>query len=317
MRIVYSGSGAFGIFCLDALFRSHHELNLVITSPAKGAGRGRRSTATAVGRWANAHEVVCLETANVNEAGSVEQIGLVKPDLMVVIAFGQYIGRELMDLPAYGCINVHASLLPSYRGAAPINHAIINGERETGISIIRLAAKVDAGDILGQCRTSIGEDETADELHDRLAELSVPLLMKTIDGFEGVGVEAIEQDETQATYAPRLKKSDGFIDFLEPAELLKRKILGFWPWPGATVEYHGQAKRKPERLSLARAEVVKRTYSGAIEPGMLDVDLNVVCGRDSLRILELKPAGGSLMSFDSFVNGRCTKAGDRFVKVSE
>ncbi len=177
MNLVYLGSGEFGVPCLDALKASAHHLCLVVTQPANPAGRGRKPQPTPVAQWAGEHGVPFVETDNVNSPGVVQRIADCRPDVIVVIAFGQKIGKEVVALPPKGAINVHASLLPKYRGAAPINWAIIRGETQTGNSIITLADKIDAGDILAQAQTEIGPQETAGELHDRLAQLAAPLLL--------------------------------------------------------------------------------------------------------------------------------------------
>ncbi|MHC4239662.1 MAG: methionyl-tRNA formyltransferase, partial [Planctomycetota bacterium] len=174
-----------------------------------------------------------VETDNVNAPDVTDRLNSLEPDLVVVIAFGQKIGKQLINLPRKGAINVHASLLPKYRGAAPINWAIINGEHEIGVSIISLAERMDAGDVLAQTKTDIEPDETAGQLHDRLAQTAVPLLLQTLDQIATGNAVYHEQDHSKATLAPKLKKSDGYLDFGDSAEALRRKILGLWPWPGA------------------------------------------------------------------------------------
>jgi len=315
MRIIYLGSGEFGIECLHALSRSGHNLLFIVTQPPNPAGRGRKPSPTPVARWADTQSMPFIETDNINTAGIIEKIADYRPDLIVVIAFGQKIGNELINLPPKGAINVHASLLPKYRGAAPINWAIINGETKTGISIITLAEKMDAGQILAQSQTDIGADETAGQLHDRLAKIAAPLLLKTIDQIaDGTAVYA-EQDHSKATLAQKLKKSDGFLDFAEPAEVLARKIRGFWPWPGASANYVSKKTDKSIRVTIARAEVVRPVREPPLPPGTLDENLHVTCGTDALKITKIKPAGSALMEFKDFVNGRQTQPGDLFVEI--
>jgi len=256
MKIVYLGSGEFGIECLNALGRSSHSLRFIVTQPPHPAGRGRKPKPTPVAHWANTHSVPFVETDDANTLQLSEAIAHYEPDLIVVIAFGQKIGNELINLPPRGAINVHASLLPKYRGAAPINWAIINGETKTGISIITLAEKMDAGRILAQSQTNITADETAGQLHDRLAQMVAPLLLETITKIADGTATYTEQDHSKATLAPKLKKSDGFVDFNEPAETLQRKILGFWPWPGASATYLSKKSNKSVRVTVAMAEVV-------------------------------------------------------------
>jgi len=233
----------------------------------------------------------------------------------VVIAFGQKIGTELTSLPPKGAINVHASLLPKYRGAAPINWAIINGETETGISIITLAEKMDAGQVLSQARTDIRPDESAGQLHDRLAELAAPLLIETIDQIEAGTAVYTEQDHSKATLAPKLKKTNGYLDFTEPAQILARKIRGLWPWPGASANYVSKKSGKSIRVNIAMAEPIETSNPANLPPGTLDENLNVICGRNALKITKIKPAGSALMDFKAFTNGRQTQPGDLLVRI--
>jgi len=316
MKIVYLGSGEFGVESLDALSISEHDLRFIVTQPPNPAGRGRKPHPTPVARWADAHSIPFIEVNNVNASEIVEKIAGYEPDLIVVIAFGQKIGNELINLPPKGSINVHASLLPKYRGAAPINWAIINGETTTGISIITLSEKMDAGQILAQSQTDIAADETAGQLHDRLAKISAPLLLGTIEKIADGTAVYVEQDHAKATLAPKLKKADGFMDFAEPAEVLARKIRGFWPWPGASANYVSQKTGKPIRVTIAMAEV-RAVREPPLPAGTLDENLNLICGSGSLEIKKIKPAGSALMDFKDFANGRQTQPGDLFLKIDK
>jgi len=317
MKIVYLGSGQFGIECLNVLERSSHSLQFIVTQPPHPAGRGRKQSPTPVARWANTNSVPFVEIDDVNTPGVMEKIADYKPDLIVVIAFGQKIGNELINLPTKAAINVHASLLPKYRGAAPINWAIINGETKTGISIITLAEKMDAGQILAQSQTDIAPDETAGQLHDRLAQIAAPLLLSTIGQIANNTVTYTEQDHSKATLAPKLKKSDGYIDFNEPAQSLERKIRGFWPWPGASATYLSKKTNKSIRVNIAMAEAVEASNPTGLSVGTLAENLNVTCGTDALKITKIKPAGSPLMDFKDFVNGRQTQPGDLFIKIDK
>ncbi len=317
MRIVYLGSGEFGIECLNALAQSSHSLDFIVTQPPRQAGRGRKSQQTPVANWAKTHSVPFIETENINTAETIEKIAALQPDLIVVIAFGQKIGSELIKLPPKGAINVHASLLPKYRGAAPINWAIINGETKTGISIITLAEEMDAGPILAQAKTEILVDETAGQLHERLACMAAPLLLETLYKITDNSAVYTEQDDSAATLAPKLKKSDGFLDFAESAELLQRKIRGFWPWPGASAIYLSKKTNKSVRVTIAEACVVETSNPTHLQPGTLDENLNVICGQNALKITKIKPDGSRLMDFADFVNGRQTHLGDRLVEIKK
>jgi len=317
MKIAYLGSGEFGLPCLEAMKASHHELSLVVTQPAQPSGRGRKPRPTHVAHWADAHAQPFLETDNVNAPEVIERIADSEPEVMVVIAFGQKIGGTLVELPPKGAINVHASLLPKLRGAAPINWAIIRGETETGLSIITLAERMDAGDILAQCATTIEVFETAGELHDRLAHLAAPLLLETLGKIEKGEATYTKQDELEATSAPKLRKSDGFLDFSQPAYVLADQIRGFYPWPGASAHFLSHKTGKTTRVTVALAEVVWGASADESKPGTFDDDLNVICGEGKLSIMKLKPAGAGLMTLGDFVNGWRVQPGDRLVKVED
>ena len=211
-------------------------------------------------------------------------------------------------------INLHGSLLPRYRGAAPINWAIINGESQTGLTMIELNERWDAGDILGQSATAIGETETAGELHDRLAKMGPELVAEVLDRIAQGSDEPLVQDSSTACRAPKLQKGDGAIRWDQSAEQIRNQIHGMWPWPGAYCRLEQVGKAHPERLTVARAEV--STDSGSRsdrQSGALTEELNVVCGTGVLKLLEVKPDNGKLMSFDAFVNGRRVQVGDRFI----
>jgi len=315
MKTVYLGSGGFGIECLNALFDSDNGVEFIVTGSAQPAGRGRKPQPTKVACWAKNHSIPFIEADNVNRPEIFERIAAFAPQLIVVIAFGQKIGNRLIELPPKGAVNIHASLLPKYRGAAPINWAIIDGESQTGISIITLAEKMDAGAVLAQAKTEIAPDETAGQLHDRLARIAGPLLLRTIRQIADGTVVYKEQDHSMASLAPKLKKSDGFLDFSESADVLRRKILGFWPWPGASAFYISKKTSKSQRVTIAMAQMI--LSPAELPPGTLDENLNVVCGSGALKITKIKPAGASVMDFKDFVNGRATRPGDLFVKIDK
>ncbi|MCX5646988.1 MAG: methionyl-tRNA formyltransferase [Phycisphaerae bacterium] len=318
MNLVYLGSGEFGVPCLDALKASGHDLCLVATQPANPAGRGRQPHPTAVAQWADAHGVAFVETENVNSPQVAQKIVACRPEVIVVIAFGQKVGKELVALPPKGAINVHASLLPKYRGAAPINWAILRRETHTGISIITLADKIDAGDILAQSQTTIGPQETAGELHDRLAQSVAPLLLlEVLASLEAGAATYTKQNDAEATFAPKLRKPDGFLDFNEPAQVLARKIRGFWPWPGATASYTSEQTQKSTRVVLALAEAVPSSGAAPLPVGTFDRERTVVCGEGRLTIQKIKPAGSGLMSLHAFINGWHLQPGDRLTKIEE
>ncbi len=317
MRIIYCGSGEFGIPCLDALAASTHEVVHVFTQPAHPAGRGRHPRPTPVAEWALAHEIECSEAADINSPDVIRQFRQLRCDLLIATAFGQKLCDELIAMPPKGAINVHASLLPKYRGAAPINWAIIEGQARTGVSVITLARTMDGGEILGQEKTAIGPDETAGQLHDRLAQLAVPLLLRVLDELERGTAVCTKQNAARVSRAPKLKKSDGYIDWQQPAEQLRNRIRGLWPWPGAQAVYVSRKTSRCIRVTIASAEVAEASGDNSLVPGLIDENLNVVCGDGALCIKQLKPAGGHLMDFQSFANGRETGKGDLFMPVDE
>lgn len=317
MRIAFFGSGEFGLDCLNAIKNSAHKLVLIVTQPPNPAGRGRKPNPTPVAHWAMFHSVPYMETANVNTQENIDSIAsCYNPDLILVIAFGQKVSHKLVELPPKGAINVHASLLPKYRGAAPINMAIINGDKISGVSIITLAQKMDAGAVLAESKIEIAHDETAGSLHDKLAQLAAPVLLDTLDKIENGTAVYTEQDHDKVTLAPKLSKSDGIIDFNEPAHILDRKIRGYWPWPGASANYTSKETGKTIRVTFAMAQVVETINSSNLTPGTLDEKFNVVCGQNALKIIQIKPGGSGLMNFRCFINGRNTKQGDYFSKIS-
>jgi methionyl-tRNA formyltransferase len=317
MKVTFFGSGEFGIPCLEALKESANDLVGVFTQPTRPAGRKRKPTPTAVATWAHQNSIPCTEAENVNSPQMAEKITACGGELLVVIAFGQKISQEVIKLHPKAAINVHASLLPKYRGAAPVNWAIINGETETGISIITLAERMDAGDILGQSKIPITSDDTAETLYDKLAQIAPALLLEAIDRIAAGKAVYTSQDESQVTFAHKLKKSDGCLDWAASAKYITNMVRGLWPWPGAQVAFISAKTGKTYRVTIAKTRVIAATVNGRGKVGILDENLNVICGQNALKILQLKPAGASLMDFKAFVNGRDVRPGDMFVRVDE
>lgn len=317
MRIVFLGSGEFGCDSLRWLSGSDsgHELLEVISQPARPAGRGRKLQSTPIAKLAGELGLPFQETDHVNLPAMVDHIKTLSAEVLLVIAFGQKIGPELLNLPHCRSINLHGSLLPQYRGAAPINWAIIDGASQTGLTVIQLNEVWDGGAILGQVPINILPNETAADLHDRLAQLGPKLLREVLIKIETDAITQHPQDVTQATKAPKLKKSDGAIDWSRPAGEIRNRIHGLWSWPGAYSFLRQADKSSCERITIARAQVLTDTSASAdasAAPGTVTEDLSISCGSGRLHLLEVKPVNGKLMSFDDFVNGRHLKSGDRF-----
>jgi len=310
MRLVFFGSGDFGTATLQALYGRGHELLLVGTQPAKPAGRGRHPQPTPIARAAAALGLVCREFADINTPATAALLQELRPHAAVVIAFGQKISSGLLQLPGLRWINLHGSLLPSYRGAAPINWAIIQGERQAGVTVMAMNDVFDGGAIYAKAALEIGELETAGELHDRLAALGPGLMLGVLEAIEAGRDEPLAQDDTKASKAPKLHKADGRLDWTLSAELLARRCRGMYPWPGAFSFLHQQHKDEALRIIVARARA-EGGRQARQAPGTLEADYRVACGMGCLEIVELVPPGGKLMTMKDFCNGRHIAPGDR------
>jgi methionyl-tRNA formyltransferase len=299
--ILFAGAGAFGIPTLRAIVNAGHQVPLVITQPDKPAGRGAKLTPTPIADAATELGLPVLKTANIN-AESLPQA-----DLLVVIAFGQKIAEHVVNAPRLGAVNLHASRLPKYRGAAPINWAILSGETIAGNSIIRLANKMDAGAVLAMSELSIGELETAGELHDRLAEDGAPLMLRTIEDLAAERAVEHEQDHAAATIAPKLSRESAMLDFTRSAAELARKIRGLSPWPGCRVQIVSTEGKPLDRLRLVRARAISRGPTG--DPGAILVDGAVAAGAGALELIEVQPEGKRPMKVEDYRRGHAWTAG--------
>ncbi len=293
LRLVFLGSGAFGCPTLQ-LVAERHEVVLAVTQPDRPAGRGRTMTATPVAAWAAERGIATRKPEDVSREEEVAAIRAVRPDAFVVIAFGQKLTPALLhDIFA---INLHASLLPKYRGAAPINWAMIDGETETGVSVISLAQRMDAGLVYATGRTNIDPLETCGELHDRLAAIGPAAVLDTLDRFAAGSLAGVVQDEALVTKARKLSKDDGRIDVASAdARTLRCRIHGLTPWPGCDVRVDGQTVR------LLRVRDHDATDG---DPGTVAADGTIRCAGGRLEVLELQPHGGTAMSLAAYRGGR-------------
>ncbi len=317
MKIVFLGSGDIGIPSLQAIVDcKDHQLVRVFTQPARKAGRKQKLAPTSVAAWAADNNVACTETENINSPETLKEIADCKADLMVVIAFGQFISQKAINAQPHRAINAHASIIPNYRGAGPVNWAVLNGDKKTGISIITVENKMDTGDVLDIAEMPIEKNDTAVTVQDKLAMLAPHILMNAIDNIaEGTAVY-IKQDDSKATQAPKLKKTDGYIDFAQSAENINNKIRGLWSWPGAQADFVSAKTQKRVRVTFASAQVVDSNKNDT-RHGVLDDDLNIICGDGALKILKIKPAGSGLMDFKAFANGRALAPGDMFMNIEK
>lgn len=308
MRLLFFGSGAFGLPTLEALCE-HHEVVEVISQPDKPAGRKRVLTPTPITQWALAKGYAVPRVENVNTPEFVEQIKNYNADASVVIAFGQKLGPELIEAMGRLAVNLHASLLPRYRGAAPINWAMIDNEPVTGVSVIGLAQRMDAGPVYATTSTPIDPNETAGELHDRLALLGPGAVGQVLDQLAADALTPTEQDESLATKARKFTKQDGTVDFDQPVERVRARIHGLTPWPGCRVRWRSADGQDKGELILKRAAVAE-TQRSPIAPGTLDNLLRVVCGAGLLRLVEVQAPGGKAMSIGDFARGQGLVPGD-------
>ncbi len=302
LKIIFAGSGEFGLPTLRALVDAGHDIVQVFSQPDRPAGRGRTVTPTPISALANSFNLPLVKTANINTEP------LPPADVMVVIAFGQKIAPHVVDHPRLGSVNLHASILPKYRGAAPINRAIIRGESVTGNSVIRLAAKMDAGAILGQSSIEIGQLETAGEVHDRLSADGAPLVLRVLNDLAAGRAIETRQDESQATLAPKMSRESSKIDWTRPAREIANQIRGMYPWPGCRVRLSDRDGKETARITLVRARATSSDPAG----DAITSDRHI----GPLEILELQPEGRRPMSLDAFRNGHRFEAGMRIESIA-
>lgn len=315
MRLAFLGTGDFAVPALRALVAAGHVVTRAISQPDRPAGRGRELRPTPLRVAAEALDLQHAQTEDINAGAPQQWLG--GAELGVVAAFGQKLGADLLRAAPRGFINLHGSLLPRYRGAAPYQWAILNGDTTTGVTVFQLNERWDAGAIWSKRETPIGETETADELHDRLAVIGADLLAETVARLEAGALQPLPQDDTIATRAPKLKKSDGFLDWSASAAELVHRIHGLWSWPTAVAMFRS-AEGREERVQIARARLLDmlETPTDARSTGALLEDGSVQCGRGRLRILEIKPAGKRLMSFEAFANSRDTRPPATFIRAT-
>lgn len=314
MRVVFLGTGDFAGPALQALVRGGHAVVAVISQPDRPVGRGRKIRPTPVHAAADELGLAHLQVEDVNAEDVRRSFG--DADIGVVAAFGQKIGRAVLDAWPRGCVNIHGSLLPKYRGAAPYQWALINGEETTGVTVFQLDERWDTGPIWAQRETPIGVTETAEELHDRLARLGAELIVETLAVIECGEATPRMQDASQATRAPKLSRADGVVDWSQPAFSIVRRIHGLWSWPAATCLFSSHTGKR-ERLQLARAETAERDGDPTADspPGAFHPDGTLQAGVGRVRLLEVKPEGGKLMSFEAFANGRHVLPPDRLLPL--
>lgn len=314
MKILFMGTPDFAVGALEALIEAGHEVVCVVTQPDKPKGRGISKGAnqqvqfTPVKECAYKHDIPVFQPVKIKAPEAVEQLRQYGADLFVVAAFGQILSQEILDMPRFGCMNIHASLLPKYRGAAPIQWAIIEGERESGVTIMQMNAGLDTGDMLTKKRVAITDTDTGESLHDKLSEAGAALIVETISLLERGALEPQPQDDSLSCYAKMLHKSMGQMDWSRPAKELDRLIRGLNPWPSAYTSYHGKV------LKIWEAQPAE----GTAEPGRIAaVEKDAVLvgtGQGLLRLTKVQLAGKKRMDMKDFLLGYQLRPGEEFGK---
>jgi methionyl-tRNA formyltransferase len=322
LRIVFLGAGKLAEPVFSALCESRHTICGLVTQPEK-SGPGHHRHVNPLKEQAVARGIPVLQPVRLRRAEAVAELRALQPELQVVAAYGQLLSDEVLSLPRLGTINVHASLLPRYRGATPIHAAVLNGDTTAGVTIIRLVQQLDAGPMLGRAELPVGPHETTGELEIRLAALSVPLTLSVIDQLEHGTVVAEEQNHALATHVGKLTKADGAVDWSRSATELACHVRGMQPWPGAHTQLH-QDGRPPLSLKLIKTSVVSTGESqlsspAEVAPGTIVAVTNerliVQCGEGRLAVERLHPDGKKALEVTEFLRGRPIAIGSRFVSL--
>ena len=298
MRLIFLGTPAFAVPTLEAVAQKHEVIS-VISQPDRPKGRGQELAASPVKQAAVRLGLSVYQPERIRRPESQAHLAALAPEIMIVVGYGQIIPQSVIDIAPRGIVNVHASLLPKYRGAAPIQWAIVNGETRTGVTTMQINAGLDTGDILLERETEIGPDETAVELGERLASMGAELLIETLDGLARGAIKPERQDDAQAFHAPILKKEDGAISWSEPARAIHNRVRGMLPWPGAHTRFRGQL------LHVWRARVAGDRTSLAAGQVLIGPRFRVACGDGGvLELLEVQMEGRKRMSGEAFANGQ-------------
>lgn len=307
MNIVFMGTPEFSVSALEELIKAGHNILAVVTQPDKARGRGKEIQYTPVKEAALKYDIPVYQPKQVKDTEFVNVLREINPDVMVVIAFGQILSKDILDIPKYGCINIHASLLPKYRGAAPIQWSIIDGEEITGVTTMYMNEGLDTGDMLDKEIVKISKKETGGSLHDKLAQVGSTLIIETLDKIEKGNISRVKQEDSESTYAKILDKKLGNIDFSMKAVEIERLIRGLNPWPSA------YTKLNNKNLKIWDAEVIEKEYEGNFGEivDINDDSLIVKTGENSLAIMSLQLEGKKRMDVVDFLRGYKLEIGQR------
>ncbi len=309
LRVVYMGTPDFAVPALQALIDSPHDVVGVVTQPDRKSGRGKKVQPTPVKACALAAGIDVYQPPKLrNNDEAFERISAWEPDVCVVAAYGQILPQRFLDIPRLHCVNIHASLLPKYRGASPINAAIVHGEEESGVTTMIMEAGLDTGPMLLKESVPIGRLETAQELHDRLSELGAKMIVPTIEGLDAGTIEPEPQSDEGSTYAPLMSKADGQIDWAKTATQVANQMRGLNPWPGA----YSDLVETDQRIKFHLAEPIE----GHGQPGEVLVaakdNLTIACGEGAVKVLKIQPPGSRAMAAQDFLNGFDLAVGSHF-----
>lgn len=306
MRIVFMGTPQFAVASLEALVQSGHEVVGVVSQPDKPKGRGHKMAFPPVKEYALSQDIQVYQPETLRDNAFLPVLQELYPDLIVVVAYGKMLPQYILDYPKHGCINVHASLLPKYRGAAPIQKCIMEGETETGITTMYMEKGMDTGDMLERCVTSIDTNETASSLHDRLAKMGAELLISTIKAIETGEITREKQDDSKSCYAPMIDKKTALIDWQHSAESINNLIRSMNAWPLAYTYYNDKM------MKIASAKVLENHTNA--QPGQVmgyskGEGLSIACGEGAIRVLEVQFEGKRMMNIDDYMQGHNVETG--------
>lgn len=307
MKVVYMGTPDFSVGALEALIKAGHEITAVVTQPDKAKGRSGQMQFSPVKECAVRHGIPVFQPVRIKTPEAIEELKKYEADIYVVAAFGQILSRQILEMPRYGCVNIHASLLPKYRGAAPINQCIIDGEKETGVTIMQMDAGVDTGDILTQKKVIIEDKETAATLFEKLAQAGSELIVETLPLIAEGGITPVRQDERLASHVKMMDKSMGRIDWTQDAVSIERLVRGLNPWPSAYTFCQNKS------VKIWNSDALDGNPGKDVQPGTIVAVakdfFDVSCGKGILRIQELQLEGKKRMDTKSFLLGNQWKAG--------
>ena len=309
MKIIYMGTPDFAVAPLEGILKAGHEVTAVVTQPDRQKGRGREVQYSPVKECALSYGIPVLQPLKIKEKDAVEELRKYPADIFVVAAFGQLLSEEILNMPRLGCINIHASLLPAYRGAAPIQWCVINGEEKTGVTIMQMAKGMDTGDILLQKEVVLDEKETGGSLFDRLMETGAELIVEVLPKIEAGELTPVVQKEELATYAGKITKDMGNIDFAKSAVTIERLIRGLNPWPSAFTHYKGKILKIWEADVVSECANAENPVPGTVI-AMDKESFTLATGEGALRIRSLQPEGKKRMSCAEFMRGYEVKVGE-------